>query len=381
MGVLTSFPTTDPRTQKKWSSDLFEYALKATLYKALGLVGVTPDAFIHTNRDLQKGKGDTVGFELTVPPSGAGQGDDGTYDGNTDTFAVHNDSVVVHQRGNASQSAGLMSEQRTATDFRPTAKTQLGIWLKEKMEFDMRQAICGLYNETGIATVNESYPSAARIWYGGQTSAGVIERVAADANVDSVTTNLFGSAVISTLRRMAIDAVPALRPITIDGKDYFVALIHPLAAKAIKMETNWSAWQKDAALRGATNPLFTAALGIVDGVILVEDPRMPYRTGAGSTTPAEGFSLASGLATTNDAVASGITVARGALMGAQGLLWAWAKSPSWIEAMVDGATKARVTTEAIYGVKRTKFKTAGSVAQQDYGIINFDCAVVADPTV
>lgn len=397
----TSFATDDPVVLKLWSSKLIAWGIQSMPFYRLGLFGIDVSranpvlktekfspmmsgltAPIIINSDLKKGSGDQVTFRLLQALDGGGQGDDGEIEGNEEVIRHQNFPLPIHELGHGVRMAGLMSMQRSPYSLRTEGRAQLGTWVAQKLEQAIIAAAWGLYNEGDIEIVREKAPSTNRIWYGGQTTAGVPASVATDALIDNATSNhLFGTKVISIIKRKAELATPIVRPMMIDGDEYYVMFIHPYQAKALKAEDAWINAQRDAQPRSSKHPLFNGALGMWDGVVLVEYGRVPTRTGAGGTTPAEGFLLNAGKTATTDACASGVTVARALLMGAQAVVLGWGKAPKYAERWFDYKTIPGVAIKMLLGVGKTTFRIYSGGAntdQEDTGVIAVDTAVVAD---
>lgn len=397
------FGTANPLTRQKWSDLLIAYAIGDLIWTKLGLVGVSgqaenPDGDlaadfkpqlsgintpIIVNKDLVKMVGDKVLFECVKALSGIGQGDDGDPEGNEEAMTVFNFRLPVHERSNAVRMKGKMSGKRTSFNIRSQGKAALGTWLSQKLENDILAAGLGLYNEQGILTVNEAAPSSTRIWYGGQTTAGTIETVANDAALDSTTDNLFGTAVISLMKRKARMATPKIRPIRINGKNYYVMFVHPLQIKAMRSDTNWLAAVRQAQKAGNDNALFSGAAGIWDGVVLIDYDRIPTRTGANGTAPAEGFLLNEAKTETSDPAPDGITITRGMLVGAQAIALGWGQLPTWNEKKFSYGRIPGVATDMIYGAGKVRFSeydedAETNTAQADHGVYVFDTVVVPD---
>ena len=74
-----------------------------------------------------------------------------------------------------------------------------------------------------------------------------------------------------------------LRPIKIDGRDYYVLLVHPDVMFDLKTDSTFQQFLRDAEKRGNDNPLFTGASAIVDGVIVHEHEKMPITTDGGGS--------------------------------------------------------------------------------------------------
>lgn len=408
----TRFDFADPRAQEIWAPDTFEYALQAQrLYPLMGSDGMS---IIHVNKDLTRGPGGEIVFESWNKLTGAGQGDGGTTLGNEQALTARNMTVRVHTRQTATRAEGMLALQITSLrgveKFRMKSREELATWMEEQFENDLITTASGLYNENAssadIETINEAYPTSTRIIYLGQSvgSSPALDNsgtsFATDALLSAATStdNLFGTLVINKLRSMALMAAPKMRPgnfyqtpasveqtVQFEAKPealvgrHYVILASPYQFESIRSELGNNGFNQavqNAGVRGADNPIFSGGSFLWNGILCVEYERVPYRTGAGGTTLAEGFLLNAGRTATTDAVASGATIARGCLLGAQGLAWGWALPPGWWEEMYD-ANKPRVKTEMLYGCKRTQFNAhGGSTPGAEEAIINFDTHIV-----
>jgi len=393
----TSYAFTDPRAQTLWAPDMFEYALENS--RLTMLMGNSKDSIVHVNKDLTTKQGGTIIFKLRNRLTGGGQGDDGDTTGNEEAITKGNMSLEVHERMHAVVSAGKMSEQLTDTKgvdgFRGDAKEELGVWTSEAIEDDLVTCLSGCYNENSggadIQTVNESYPESDRIWYGGQsiTSSPALGNSGTSYATDALltagtrTSNLFGTLVINKVRANALAAAPRFTPgvfrqvsasaerdIRFPNKgkrlgNYFVVLASPEQIEHMRAEVGTNGWANMTALcrqQGDDHPIFAGGNVLWNGCIVVEYDRILKRTGAGGTTLAEGFALNAGRTATSDACASGRSVCRALLLGAQSACFGWAMYPGWFEDYVD-CNKLKVKTDMIYGVKKTKFNAHGGTTE------------------
>lgn len=404
----TSFAFADPRAQTIWSQAVFVYGLQNMFFTQM--MGKDKNSLIHVDTDLTTKKGGTIIFESRDPMSGTGVGDDGNTTGNEERLRRRNMPLNVHERAHSYVSAGKMSEQLTSTDIREDGKEDLGEWLAEALEDDIAVAAYGGYNENSsgaaIQTINESYPTSDRIYYGGQDAAGALGNSGVSLLSDLLltggtqTSNLFGTVIMESIKRRAIAATPKFRPVIIrnlsganpddirSGKfrgpvlaKIMIVLASPLQIKAVKAETGnngYRAMVSAAQVRGNLNPIFTGAEFYWDGMLVFEYDRIAKRTGAGGTTLAEGFALNTGRTITSDPCATTKTVARALFMGAQALCFGWAQKPSWSEDFVDN-NKPKVKVDMLYGVKRTNFNAHGTeTAQSDEAIFCLDTMVAVD---
>jgi len=379
-------------TEEKWPSTFFEYMLENMQLSKF--MGTDSNAIIQTNKDLTKAPGDKVTFRLRMPLGNAGGYDDSDLEGNEESMNFYNFPVEIHERGNAVKSAGKMTEKRTKIDIVREATEALGDWAAEQLDNDLVYALSGIGNQgtyagegtSDIQTVNELAPSTNRIWYGGQKADGTVESVANDAAIDSTTNNLFGTKVLEVVKRKAQMASPKFRPVMVNGRGYYVLLIHPLQTKALKNETStvnsWAEVQKLARSRGLMNPLFgkegsgrnrmfDGIVGVWDDVIIYEYDRIQTRVAG------EVFDNGD---TIDAAVVDGsYRVARALLLGAQAGCVAWGQMWKKYEKDFDYNRKPGVATDGIYGVSKTVFNTdVGNTAQEDFACYCIDTMVVDD---
>ena len=383
---------------QRWSKADYKFAFAANPY--LPFMSAKDGAIIQVKKDFTKEKGDKLTFGLRGLLQGSGETDDGNYEDNEQAMSFYDMSVQIHERGTSTLLSGNMTEQAAYTNLRPKGRAAIREWSGRVQARDITDALSGMVSKsfagqiTGanatdsssvqIATVNQvslTKSATALRWFGGgQNSSGVIERVANDAAIDSTSTNLFGTKVIEYVKRMAkktIDAsgnpVSPIRPVYVDGAPYFVFYIDELQMKQLRADTDWKNAQKDANLRGKTNPLFSGMAGIWDGVVIKPIELLHKRLGAGGVTAPEYFD------TTSDACASGITVCRALFCGAQAACFAWGKMPVWKDGYKDWQrTKWGTHTDMIYGVKKSVFATGAGSANVEFGCVCVDTAVIAD---
>lgn len=339
--------------------------------KEVGMMENGTNAIFTIKDELKKQPGETIQVRILAPLTGEGAVDDQTLEGNEEELQYYVETVTVHQRRNASMVKG-MSERRTKVPVRTDARDNLALWYSEKFDRDCLLSLSGLGLAIGTPAVNvvtASAPSTNRKWFGGQTTGGVLESTGTHALIDSATNNIFGTAVISAMKRkaqMAGAGFPKIRPLLIKGQPWYVMFIHPYQSKALKNEAAWKSAQQYANLRGETNPLFSGALGVFDGVIIHEYDKIETRLGAGGTDPTEYFDVST------DVCYSGIYVARALLCGCQAGLMGNAQEVGWEEQRKDYGNTWGVAIESIWGAQKTVFNS------EDYGVIAVNTAIVPD---
>ena len=393
----TSILNPNELTQKAWPQTVFKIMLENM--QLSGLMSEGNDMPIIIDRTLQGRPGDQVIFELDMPLSNAGGTDDSDIEGNEEAMSFFNFPVTIHERNHGVRSSGKMTDKRSAIKIRSKAAYAIGRWSAEQVENDMIWGLSGLGNQntyageatSSILTVNEKAPSSNRIFYGGQTAAGVVTEESTDSAIgDGGAADganfLFGTKVLSIVKLRAQLAFPKFKPIMIAGKYYYVIILHPLQTKALREETGAAGWaqiQQNANIRGLANPLFTkdgsghermfdGIVGIYDDVVILESERIETRVAGEVFDDSD---------TIDANIASGTyRVARGLLLGAQAGLLGWGQPWKRLERNFDYLRKPGTATDGIYGFSKTRFRDPGAgqntnTAQEDFSVMCVDTAV------
>lgn len=387
-------------TQKAWPLTFFQYVLQNMLFTDMIGTGDS-DMPILIDRTLVGRPGDQVIFELDKPLVEAGGYDDSTIEGNEESMTFWNMPIVVHERSHGVISAGIMTDKRSAVKILRKAFYALTRWAAEQFENDLIYAMCGLGNQgkpvddsspSEIETVNPVEPSSGRIIYGGQTSERVYTTVANDASLGAggatnYKNHLFGTKVIEAMRVAAQLATPKIQPVLVNGKYYYILVMHPLQRKALRRETGEQGWSHIVATaqqRGIGNwifgkegqgkeRMFNGAIGVWDDVILYESERLPTRIYNQAMHDKDDK--------VNSYIASGTArVARCVLLGAKAVCVAWGQEWRRHTKEFDYGRKPGTATDAIYGVRKTNFRDPGvdqdtNTPGEDYGVLVHDTCV------
>lgn len=381
---------------QKWSLKDYKSAFESN--PLFPYIGEGPGSIIQVNKDFLKEQGDKITFHLRALLAGDGQTDDADYSSTNDEAMVfYNMDVQLHERGHSTSLTGSMTEQSAYKKLRPDCQEAMREWYGMVDCADIIAALSGLTTKnhiagriTGanavnaadsqIAVVNQTSvtkgKTATRWFGGGQTTAGVVTRVATDSELNSTSNYLFGSSVIETVHRMArktVDSsgnqVTPIRPIMVGGEPYYLMLIDLLASKALRNDTKWQNAALHAAPRGLQDHwLFNGMDGIYDGVVIKSTDWLHRRTGANGITAPEYFD------STSDPCANGFTVARNLFLGAQACCLAMGKMPEWKSGYSNPPynTKYTVFCNFIKGVKASVFNSV------PFGSIIVDTNVIAD---
>jgi N4-gp56 family major capsid protein len=278
--------------------------------------------------------------------AGGGVLGDGTLEGNEEALTVFSDNILIDQLRHAVRTGGRMSQQRVPFDIREEARVGLTDWWADRIDTAFFNHICGFTAQSDLRYSGNNAilgPSTGRVFFQG---AGLTT----DELVASATSsNAFVLSAIDNLVTQAKLASPLIRPVSTELGDYYVLFMHPLQVRDMRANTaaagSWTDIQKAAMTGGVVerNPIFTGALGIYNGVILHESPRVTR--GVNSTTSVT------------------VTLAiRSVLCGAQAAAIAFGQDNSdeqmtWTEEFFDYGNQLGVSGGCIYGIKKTQFNS------------------------
>jgi len=336
----TNYGINHPLAVKLWSKKLFHEALKTTwIYRFLG---TDSNSVVQIKNDLSKDAGDRIRCGLRVLLEGEGVQGDATLEGNEESLVTYNDDIFIDQIRHAVRSEGKMSEQRVPFSVREESRMGLQDWFSDRMDTWFFNQIAGNTAETRtLYTGNQATiaPDADhRVWHDGQSTEGSL-----------VAANIMSMALIDKAVAQAKTLAPMIRPIRIDGGNYYVAFLHPFDVYQLRQQAStagsWADIQR-AAMEGGQitkNPIFSGAIGMWNGVILHEATRIPNIT----DTPAAG------------AIAD---YRRPVFCGAQAAALAFGRNSgpgkmSWVEDTFDYGNQLGVSSGMICGLKKTVFNS------------------------
>lgn len=336
--AATSYGTNDPLAVKLWSKRLAVEVLKTTW--ASRFMGPTSASVIQVRDETQKSAGDKITYGLRMQLSGAGVIGDGTLEGQEEALTTFSDALVVNQLRHAVRSAGRMSQQRVPFEIRDEALSGLRDWWSDRIDASFLNQVCGNTSQadtrfTGLqATVDAD--SNHHVY--------INSNEASDASIS--TTSTFTLSIIDKAVERARTLTPAIRPVNIGGKQFYVGILHPYQVTDLRTNTNSGQWldiQKAAMTGGEIddNPIFDGSLGVYNGVILHSD----IRVGPGINSSA--------------AVAN---TRRAAFLGGQAAVCGYGRDNgperfTWVEELFDYENELGVSAGMIWGLKKTVFNS------------------------
>lgn len=362
----TGISTSHAVAEKKYSADAFLQYL--SILHTAKYMGMDENAVIQVKEDLVKGKGDALTFNLLGALSGSGVTGDSTLEGNEESLSVYGQQVVLQQYRNAVREQGQLASKRYPFDIADKFKPALLNWKAQNDEdriFEAMGAVDGVAYASATTGQKDTWYSnnSDRVLYGATTTNYNATHATALTNVDS-TTDVLNTAHLGLIKRIAKMASPKIRPIRLgegSGAEVYVYFAHPYSTRDLKADSNWVNAQKDAMPRGMDNPIFTGALGMYDGVIVVETDKIVLLDNVG---------------------ASSIDVAQNFLCGAQAVLWAQGgikgMQMKLTESEFDYENQLGCAIASMYGCQQARFAVGASGVNKQHGIVTSFVAGVAD---
>lgn len=270
---------------KLWYKQLFKDVMDELYFTEGGLMGEGDNHIIQVMDDLAKEKGDRITVPLTTKLTGDGVTGDSELEGNEEKIEAYSEEVVIDQIRHAVRLTGLLDEQKNAYNMRMDAKEKLKTWYTEFLERQFFLKLGGV-NHTSLKDTTGVVYSARALWSNtpdvvppATEDAGDGERyICAHASgTNSITTaEIITPQLLSKLKVKARLCSPRIRPLRVNGKDYYVVFIHTRQAYDLKQNATFHQAMRDAEVRGKENPIFTGALGIWDGLIIKEHEYVPF---------------------------------------------------------------------------------------------------------
>jgi len=303
-------------------------------------IGATEQSMIQELEDLKKEAGSNISFGLGMKLSGAGKSGDDTLEGSEEAMTDYDEDVAIDQLRHAVVLTGRMDEKKNAYNMRTSAKNRLADWFAERIELEIFDKLCGKASSTFSNT--PTIAAASRLVYAGGETA-----------IANLTTSMkMDTKVLDKAKVTAQLASPKIRPIRVNGKEYYVAFLHPYDVTNLKQDPVYNQSVREAGVRGEDNPIFSGAVSNYNGIIIHEHEYV-YRTNDGSGSA---------------------YVARNILCGQQAGVIAWGAPVNWTEKSFDYGNQWGIACGAIFGVIKPLFNAV------DYGVVTMYCASAAPST-
>jgi len=366
--MQTSFGVNSPQAVKRWSLAMAVDYAKALYFKQF--IGRDENSIIHEKADLKQANGDEVSFDLSMRLREQATYGDDTLTGKEEALRFMQDKCKIDLMRKATSAGGTMTNQRTLHDLRSIARARQSEFCAEWMDEALFIYLSG---DVGIQGMNEdsifgtrefagnaiTAPDGAHMMYGGSAVSKATLTAADTMSVDlieRVTTH-------ATMLNATNPDVVAMRPIKIGGSSHFVVLMSPWQTHSMRTNTNDREWleiQKAAGQRGASNPIFSGKLGMINNTVLHEHSNVRRFSDFGA--------------------GGNVTSARALFMGRQAGVIAYGKGSgsqmSWVEESVDYGSKVNIACGMVVGLKKTRYEPENG-SGTDFGVIAMDTGAAA----
>jgi len=348
--AATSYGLNHPLAVKAWSARLFEEVTKESYVGKF--LGNSSNSLIQRKTELSKAPGDRIRVGLRMLLTGDGVQGDATAEGNEEALTTYSMDVYIDQLRHAVRSGGKMSEQRVPFSVREEAMQGLKDWWMERLERSVANHLTGNTAQTDAryTGLNSTTAPDSSHWL-------FANGEGTEASMSNSSTWGFSLTMLDKAVVKAKTLSPKIRPVRVNGRDYYVAFLHPNQVYQLRTSTNTGQWldiQKSAmaGMDSAQSPIFTGALGVYNGVVLHEWSYLPSFTSSNANITG--------------------SVYRGALCGAQAAVMATGgsdgSSVTWREELFDYGNQLGVLGGMIFGVKKTVFNSTdfGTIALSTY---------------
>jgi N4-gp56 family major capsid protein len=302
-------------------------------------IGATEQSMIQELEDLKKEAGSNISFGLGMKLSASGKEGDDTLEGSEEAMTDYDEDVAINQLRHAVVLTGRMDEKKNAYNMRTSAKNRLADWFAERIEQEIFDKLCGKTSSTFANT--PTIAASTRLVYAGGEDA--IAHITSAMKMDTK--------VLDAAKATAQLASPKIRPIRVNGKEYYVAFLHPYDVTNLKQDPVYNQSVREAGVRGEDNPIFSGAVSNYNGIIIHEHEYI-LRANDGSSS----------------------YVSRNILCGQQAGVIAWGAPVNWTEKSFDYGNQWGIACGAIFGVIKPLFNAV------DYGVITMYCASAAPST-
>jgi len=327
---------------KLWYKELL--AVVPTMLFMDRFMGESSKSIIQVVRDLSKSPGEYIEFGLSTKLSGDGVEGDDELEGNEEEILTYQDELHIDQLRHAVRLKGRMDEKKVAYNMRKDAKEKLSTWWAERIDREILWKLSG-YTTKDFANTPTAPTSGRAIWAG---NAGADNSLTASMVMDTK--------CLDAAKELALTVSPKIRPVKLEDKQHtgesvYVVIMHPYQLTALKKDPVYNQAQRDANIRGSSNPILSGAAGIYNGLVIYQHELCYTYTNTGS-----------------------VACARALLLGQQAGIFGVGEDERWVEEEKDYKNKWGISAGRIFGVIKPVFNS------EDYGLITIATAATAATT-
>lgn len=324
----TTIATNNSLTQKLYEEKLFRDVVKESYFSRF--MGRDSNSMVHVKTDLEGKQGDQIYYGLRMRLSGAGVTGEAILEGNEEDLTTYSDSITLEQYRHAVKDNGALTRKRAVFDVDEESELALKDWGNEKIDLICFTAVLDsptkVFYRDGVA---------------GAISAGsaATAKAALTAANSTLTPSLL-AALKAYAKTGGNRSIVPIRPIKVDGVNYYVLLTHSDALYDLTNDATFQQAMREAKERGSQNPLFRGSFAIWQNVVVHEHENCTIATdGGGAAVP----------------------WCKSVFLGAQSLLFGFGSRPKLIEKNFDYENKHGKAWAVIAKSKKAVFNSI------DYG--------------
>lgn len=333
----TTYSLNSPETNKLFSQKLNRVVLHKTTQ--MQFAGSGPEHAIEVTDELEKKAGDLIWFYLEVQNDDPGRQGTASQEGYEAQLETYETSLMINKIRHAFKHSGEISDQRVPWSFPRRARNALGDWWANKLD----NAV--LNHQCGYTVAN---PGGSTINTGNNLVTAPTTTIYANGSADSAVNTGFSVSLIDKAVNQAQIASTPIRPIKINGGEWYIQIVHPNAVRTMRGSTTQSYDVAKQRLGGSgsadSNPIFTGAIQTWNGTLIFSNKRVTPGINAGAAFTTGG-------------------VHRQPFFGAQSCMMAFGRGYSkgrfrWVEQTWDFNDKYAVSASCIFGVKKSVYNSA-----------------------
>jgi N4-gp56 family major capsid protein len=238
MDPKTQFLTNNNLTRKRWAKDLFRIVLPAVEFNYL--VGKGTDSIVQMRTELGKGEGDQITFGIRLPLVGEGRVGNDSIEGHEEGLRFRDFNCTIEELNHAVDTGGKMEEQRVPYDLMAEAKSGLQDWWADKLSDHVINTLCGIVGYRIAGQVFANAPDAPDANHFLTPNAVAEAAIGAADLVDLSFLDLLKQRA-ETINMLA-DEHYKIRPLKINGKQYYRVILHNYVFDMLKQNTNIAMW-------------------------------------------------------------------------------------------------------------------------------------------
>ena len=336
--AITTIATTDNLAAKLWSKTLFRDVLDKMFYKQF--VGEGSNSIVQILPETKKRAGDKVTYGLRMQLSGTGRTGQEVLEGNEEDLTFYDAALYIDLMRHAVKVDTTISQQRLEYNLRREARDALSDWWAERLDDYTFRYLAG---DTSLTFAGNTAASA--------DASHVVFASTCTAETSMTTAHVFTIDLIDKAVLIAKTVTPRIRPVRVEGENYWVLMLHPKQVYDLRISTATGAWldlHKSTLMGGKIkdNPIFKGSLGVYNNVILYESNNVHSGTYGAGAAP----------------------VYRANFLGAQAGCIAFGQTDNidqftWVEKKFDYDKNFGVAANLTWGIQKNRFNSL------DYGAI------------